>query len=114
MRLEHLVFSRFGVGIFDPVWLRHRLLLSRAMLLSSLRHQDELRFAFRIQVDSELPDEFAVELCNGLSGLRDARLRPIRLHGLRREDSLSCAREHIEGTEADAVVVMRIDDDDAL
>lgn len=114
MRLEHLVFSRFGVGIFDRVWLRHRLLLSKGMMLSSLRRQKERRFALRIQVDQELPAEFKEELGRELRGFCDACLRPIRLHALRRQDSLSCAREHIAETGAEVVVVTRIDDDDAL
>jgi hypothetical protein len=51
-----LVLTRFGIGIRDPAWFEHRLVLFAAITQPSLLAQTSQDFDWAILVDSELPD----------------------------------------------------------
>jgi Putative rhamnosyl transferase len=60
--LRLLVFTRFGVGIEDPLWFEHRIKLLAAITAPSLSTQDDQNFTWIVQTDDGLPKEISVRL----------------------------------------------------
>ena len=108
--LSHFVFVRFGIGVFDPEWLRYRLDLFKAVTLPSIKAQKNSSFRLIVQVDEELPEPFSAELHGAIENLPYAQLDFLELHSDRAES----AKRIVHSESADIFIVIRIDDDDAI
>ncbi|TVP75310.1 MAG: hypothetical protein EA353_14175, partial [Puniceicoccaceae bacterium] len=113
-RFSHVIFIRFGIGIFDDRWLEHRIQLFEAITLPSLRSQSTQKFIVRIQVDRDLDLRYKERLRQNLQGFADAELREIELHADRSQDQKAFLHELINLKRLDAYILTRLDDDDAL
>lgn len=108
-----LIATRFGIGVSDNAWLRHRLQLMTAITAPSLASQTEQRFTWAILVDAALPDDIRQSLEALLAPFQsawivDAGEFPFSNRGL---VSLTGALEtqHRDGW----ILTGRLDDDDA-
>lgn len=106
-----LVATRFGLGIKDPAWFEHRLVLLSAITASSLMAQDDQRFEWVLFIDPGLPEavhdglEQIIAPFGGRAHIWPGNREPSALHELAR------ARNLID--DRGALLVGRIDDDDA-
>lgn len=106
-----LIATRFGLGIKDPSWFEHRLVLLAAITASSLMAQEDQEFEWVLFVDPGLPGSIREKLEQILAPFEDrahvwpGSREPAALH------ELVSARDLID--DQGAVLVGRIDDDDA-
>lgn len=109
--MQHLIFTNFGVGMFDEVWLMYRFAIFKNTVMPSLLNQSEARFQWHIFIDRLLPGIFKGEL----GTLADADAR-ITLHEVEDYSKISVAIDEIIGSSsvASGLITSRIDDDDCL
>ncbi|XUO84671.1 glycosyltransferase [Halomonas sp. KM007] len=54
---KHFVFTRFGIGVFDPKWLEYRIKLFSAVTLPSVVAQKNIDFVWVVFVDVDIDKE---------------------------------------------------------
>lgn len=105
-----LIATRFGLGIKDPRWFEHRLLLLSAITAPSLLAQDDQQFEWVVFIDRDVP--------NGVRQAVEEILAPfngrafINNDGHNADNLLAIARTRDVGGFG-GVLTGRIDDDDA-
>lgn len=109
----HVVVMRFGIGIFDEVWLRHRFGLLASITIPSLRQQNWTKnILLLVQVDELISDVWLKRLENLLIGL-PFHIQKLKLHADRGLGLLMfCGEKNASGSLYR--LTTRIDDDDAL
>lgn len=109
----HVVVMRFGIGIFDEVWLRHRFGLLSSVAVPSLRNQVWApNSRFLVQIDERLPEPWVDRLSSLFQGLPFV-IQKLQLHIDRGERLLEFCTE-CASSEITHFVTTRMDDDDAL
>lgn len=108
--MVHCVFTNFGVGIFDDVWLLYRLGIFKNTVVPSVFNQSEKNFEWHIFIDRMLPNIFKNELSSIF------KLTPmVFVHEV---DDYSSISSSIDGIISrftdDCLITSRIDDDDCL
>jgi putative rhamnosyltransferase len=104
-----LVATRFGLGIEDPAWFEHRLILLSAITAPSLLSQEDQNFEWVLRVDSKFLDSIRGELAEILSPFEGrAHICPNHHRAL-----LNLAEERDLVGRQGHLLVGRIDDDDA-
>lgn len=112
-RIFHVIVMRFGIGIFDELWLEHRFGLLAAITVPSLQQQDWSTGAkLLIQVDEEIDERWYERLKNLVSGL-PATIQKLQLHGDRRPGLGKYCKENVPAG-ITHILTTRIDDDDAM
>lgn len=109
--LKHFVFTNFGIGIKDEVWLSYRLEIFINTVFPSLANQKNTAFEWVIFIDEALPVLHHARLQNAIqaSGL-NARTLSVSDYSLtNREVSKLLAQ-----TTQNIVLTSRIDDDDCI
>ncbi|MFK0312799.1 DUF6270 domain-containing protein [Pseudomonas sp. NPDC090233] len=109
--LLHYVFTNFGVGIKDELWISYRLELFLNTLLVSLEKQSNRHFEWIIFIDDGLPylHKTRLEARIAETGL-NAKLQPIVDHSLVNQ----AVAVFLSSCQADIVLTTRIDDDDCI
>jgi hypothetical protein len=102
-----LVSTRLGVGVSDERWLRHRLLLFRAVTAPSMRAQTNQDFVWVIFLGSIAPGWFKAELEEITAGIG---IKVILEQGPQRIDVVNQLAKHFSRS---GTVLATIDDDDA-
>lgn len=106
-----LIATRFGLGIKDPGWFRHRIALLSSITASSLLAQDDQRFEWVVFVDSGLPSTVRDELAKVLARFNGrAYTDP---NGHEPDNLLAIARNRELVGDDGYLLTGRIDDDDA-
>ncbi|HET8862117.1 MAG TPA: glycosyltransferase, partial [Solirubrobacterales bacterium] len=106
-----LIATRFGLGIRDPAWFEHRLVVMSAITVPSLMAQDDQEFDWGIFVEPDLSSDIRRAL--------DTLIEPfdgrafIDTHGHTPENLLKIATERNLVHPSGHVLLGRIDDDDA-
>ncbi|WP_237860986.1 DUF6270 domain-containing protein [Pseudomonas sp. PGPR81] len=109
--LKHYVFTNFGIGIKDELWLSYRLEIFTNTVFPSLANQSNQAFEWTIFIDEALPvlHHARLEAAIASSGL-NARTQKVSDYSLtNREVSKLLAQSH-----EDIVLTSRIDDDDCI
>lgn len=114
MNVVQVIALRFGIGVFDPRWLDHRLALFRATMAPALLAQAGVPFHVGVQIDRRLPQEYKDSLADLMRDIPGATLRPIDLHSDRGADHQSHLAEVCETENATHFLSTRCDDDDAV
>ena len=109
--LKHFVFTNFGIGIKDELWLSYRLEIFANTVLPSLANQSTQGFEWVIFIDEALP----ILHCNRLEQLlRDTDLNA---RTLQVNDYSMVSREItrlVKDIDAQTLITSRIDDDDCI
>ncbi|WP_236236129.1 DUF6270 domain-containing protein [Pseudomonas faucium] len=109
--LKHYVFTNFGIGIKDELWLSYRLEIFTNTVFPSLANQRNQAFEWIIFIDEALPilHHARLEAAIASSGL-NAKTHKVSDYSLtNREVSKLLAQRH-----EDIVLTSRIDDDDCI
>lgn len=106
-----LVATRFGIGIQDPAWYEHRLMLLSAITLPSLLAQTDQEFEWALVVDRSLSSGVRRSLEHLLSPLGD-RVH-LCAHGSHLPTLRHLARDRCLVDQAGYLLAGRLDDDDA-
>lgn len=109
--LKHFVFTNFGIGIKDELWLSYRLEIFANTVLPSLANQSNQGFEWIIFIDEALPVLHRTRL---EQLLRDTDLNA---RTLQVSDYSMVSREVmllLKGVNAATLVTSRIDDDDCI
>lgn len=110
----HVVVMRFGIGIFDPVWLTHRIGLLSAIAAPSLKAQDWCAdTVLLVQVDERL-DEFWLERLRKVLTPLPVEIQKLELHGDRSRALTEYCVKRANENEYSHVLTTRMDDDDGL
>lgn len=112
MRLGHVIYMRFCIGVFDRDLINYRLGLLRSMSLASLAAQTNSRFDLLVLIDEQMPIDAQRRLRQALSPLPRVWLQPLRLF----IDTPSTVRHWVENQHSQRThrLVSRLDDDDAV
>lgn len=102
-----LVSTRLGIGVSDERWLRHRLLLFRAVTAPSMRAQTNQDFVWVIFLGSIAPGWFKAELEEITAGIG---IMVVLEQGPQRIDVVNQLAKHFSRS---GTVLATIDDDDA-
>ena len=102
-----LVSTRLGVGVSDERWLRHRLLLFRAVTAPSMRAQTNQDFVWVIFLGAIAPTWFKAELEEITAGIGN---KVILEQGRQRMDVVN---QLVKQFSRSGIVLATIDDDDA-
>jgi len=109
--LKHFVFTNFGIGIKDELWLSYRLEIFANTVLPSLANQSNKGFEWVIFVDEALPILHRTRL-EQLLHATDLNARTLQV-----SDYSMVSREImilIKAVDASTLVTSRIDDDDCI
>ena len=109
--LKHFVFTNFGIGIKDELWLSYRLEIFANTVLPSLANQSNQGFEWVIFIDEALPILHRTRL-EQLLRATDLNARTLQV-----SDYSMVSREImllVKGVDAATLVTSRIDDDDCI
>jgi Putative rhamnosyl transferase len=106
-----LIATRFGLGIEDPAWFRHRIALLSSITAPSLMAQDDQRFEWVVFVDSGLPSAVRDELAKVLAQFEGRAYMDSKGHTA--DNLLALARNRGLVGDDEYLLTGRIDDDDA-
>ena len=110
--MNHFVFTNFGVGIKDIVWLTYRFELFSKVLVSSLKNQTDLDFEWYIFISVDMPLIIKEKLNNAISAT-ELRINLVEVTCY--SHILPCIRKVVKDVPPDQYVLStRIDDDDAV
>jgi hypothetical protein len=109
--LKHYIFTNFGIGIKDELWLSYRLEIFVNTVFPSLSNQRNKNFEWVILVDEALPILHKARLQDTIStsGL-NARTISITDYSLANKE----VSRILASTTEDIVITSRIDDDDCI
>lgn len=109
--LKHYVFTNFGIGIKDELWLSYRLEIFTNTVFPSLANQRNRDFEWTIFIDEALPilHQARLEAAITSSGL-NARTLKVNDYSLTNKEVSKLLAE----TREDIVLTSRIDDDDCI
>lgn len=109
--LKHYVFTNFGIGIKDELWLSYRLEIFTNTVFPSLANQSNRDFEWTIFIDEALPilHQARLEAAIIASGLNAKTLKVSDYSLTSEEVSRLLAKTH-----EDIVLTSRIDDDDCI
>lgn len=108
---RHCIFTNFGVGITDEIWLAYRLGVFQNTVLPSIRAQRGAAFEWHIFVDERLPQLHRIQLESLLPGQVPTRIHAVRSY----VDILPRVRALMDRDSPNRpVITSRIDDDDCL
>ena len=111
-----VALTKCGIGIFDMEWWEPRLALFRAVTLPSMLAAAKGRsFTWFLLLDENMPIEALGQLRQAIQEVRgqnDIRLQFVRTSVEANRTGLNCIRS-VAG-DVDRVIVIRIDDDDAI
>lgn len=114
LSLLHVVVMRFGVGVFDELWLRHRFGLLSSITVPSLKKQEwRESMHFLVQVDERISKEWLDRLRDLLFGL-PFFIQKLQLHSDRGVGLRRYCKEKVYNLSYTHVLTTRIDDDDAI
>lgn len=108
--LKHIIFTNFGVGITDELWLTYRLEILQHTVAVSLAAQTNPNFEWHVFIDQRLPNLHRMRL----EGLKDL-VRGLVLHEVDDYARIIITAHRIaRSTPCEVLVTSRIDDDDCL
>lgn len=108
--VKHVIFTNFGIGIFDEIWLMYRFEIFKNTVFPSLFFQSNQNFEWYIFIDKNLTGLFKLKL----EELSD---KYINLKLIEVEDYSYVSAEIetiISHIDAECLITSRIDDDDCL
>jgi hypothetical protein len=106
-----VIATPFGIGVKDPAWFEHRMVLTSSITIPSLLAQYDQDFYWILFVDSNLPPairsalEEALAPFEGRAFMSERRYKPV--------SALALAQERGATGSGEYVLTGRIDDDDA-
>lgn len=108
---KHFIFTNFGVGIRDEVWLTYRLEIFLNTVFPSLSNQTSQDFEWIIFIDQSLPKIHAQRLQNAIDHYElNARLVRVEDYSLVNDEVIRMLH-HAQPT---TLLTSRIDDDDCI
>jgi hypothetical protein len=108
---KHLVFTNFGVGIFDIRWLMYRLEIFKNTVLVSLENQTNKNFEWIIFIHKDAPSVFKVSL-NSAIGNSSLLIRLVEVEAY---DVIGRGIGRIvDKIDEELLISSRIDDDDII
>lgn len=110
MKVAHCIFTNFGVGIFDDVWLLYRFGIFKNTVVPSILNQSEKDFEWHIFIDKMLPNIFKNEFASIF------KCSPmVFIHEVESYSLISNSIEEVVSKFNDScLITSRIDDDDCL
>lgn len=109
---SHLLFTRFGIGITDDLWLQYRIRLFRAVTLPSVDSQKSNKVVWVIFIDSSWPDARKDDLWRLTVGYPYIKI--VELEFYFEYYLYSCEMIKRSIRKFSSCLVSKIDDDDAI
>lgn len=108
--MKHLIFTNFGVGITDEVWLTYRLAIFQNTTLASIRAQTNKNFTWHIFIDKRLQSIYRIQLEKSIPGDIKTTLHEVDDYS----KIVSVANQLAERKPGELLITSRIDDDDCI